>query len=202
MSALPKQKYTIEEYIELEKSSEVRYEYFDGEVFAMSGSSLEHLRIGKNISRHLENKLECKNCEAFPFDMRVKVPDALPYRYPDVTVVCGKPITEMYQGLPRLLNPILMVEVLSESTKDYDKDLKFLAYQSIETFQEYLLVAQDAAHVTRYVRQADNQWLRADFIGMDCVVELKSLGVELTLQEIYQGVDFPPPIPERTQPEN
>lgn len=78
----------------------------------------------------------------------------------------------------------------------------YLAYQSIETFQEYLLVAQDTAHVTRYVRQAENQWLRADFIGMDCVVELKSLGVELTLHEIYQGVDFPPPIPKRSQPEN
>lgn len=193
MSALPKTKYTIEQYIELEKSSEERYEYFDGEVFAMAGSSLAHLRIGKNIARHLENKLEGKPCEAFPFDMRIKVPTAPPYRYPDVTVVCGEPILENFQGLPMLVNPTVIIEVLSPSTKDYDKDGKFIAYQSIESFQEYLLVAQDNPHVTRYVRQADNQWVRSDFIGLESSVELKSLGVTLPLSEIYQAVNFPLP---------
>ncbi len=94
MTALPKPKYTLEEYIELEKSSEDRYEYFDGEIFAMAGSSLEHLRIGKNIARHLENKLEGKPCEAFPFDMRVKVLTALPYPYPDVSATCDQLIVE------------------------------------------------------------------------------------------------------------
>lgn len=191
MSALPKQKYTIEEYLELEKSSEERYEYFAGEVFAMSGGSIEHLRITKNINRHLENKLEGKSCESFPFEMRVKVPTAPPYRYPDVVVVCGEPITEDFLGLPRLINPRLIIEVLSPTTKDYDKDAKFLAYQSIESFQEYLLVAQEQAHVTRYVRQPDNQWLRADILGLENSIELKSLGVTLTLAEIYQGVKFP-----------
>lgn len=193
MSALPKSKYTIEQYIELEKSSEERYEYFDGEVFAMAGRSLAHLRIGKNIARHLENRLEGKPCEAFPFDMRIKVPAAPPYRYPDVTVVCGEPIMENFQGLSMLVNPLVMIEVLSPSTKEYDKDGKFIAYQSIASFQEYLLVAQDVAHVTRYVRQADNQWVRSDFIGLDSSVELKSLGVTLPLSEIYQAVTFPPP---------
>ena len=193
MSALPKPKYTIEEYVKLEKSSEERYEYFDGEVFAIAGGSLEHLRISKNVARHLENKLEGRPCEAFPFEMRVKVPTAPPYRYPDVTVVCGEPITEDFQGLPLLVNPLLLVEVLSPTTKDYDKDGKFLAYQSIESFQEYLLVAQERPHVTRYVRQADNQWLRADIIGLESAVELKSLGVTLPLSEIYQAVTFPQP---------
>lgn len=192
MSALSNPKYSLKEYIELEKSSEERYEYFDGEVFAMAGGSLEHLRIGKNIARHLENKLEGRSCEAFPFDMRVKVPTAPPYRYPDVTVVCGSLITEDFQGLPLLVNPLLIVEVLSPSTKDYDKDGKFLAYQSIASFQEYLLVAQDSPHVTRYVRQADNQWVRSDFIGLESSVELKSLGVTLLLSEIYQAVSFAP----------
>ena len=193
MSALPKPKYTIEEYVKLEKSSEERYEYFDGEVFAIAGGSLEHLRISKNVARHLENKLEGRPCEAFPFEMRVKVPTAPPYRYPDVTVVCGEPITEEFQGLPLLVNPLLLVEVLSPTTKDYDKDGKFLAYQSIESFQEYLLVAQDRPHITRYVRQADNQWLRSDFIGLESNVEVKSLGVTLPLSEIYQAVTFPQP---------
>jgi Uma2 family endonuclease len=89
------------------------------------------------------------------------------------------------------VNPLLLVEVLSPTTKDYDKDGKFLGYQSIESFQEYLLVAQDVPHVTRYVRQADNQWLRSDFIGLESSVELKSLAVTLPLSEIYQAVTFP-----------
>ena len=151
MSALPKQKYTIEEYIELEKSSEKRYEYVNGEVFAMAGGGMEHLRITKNINRHLENNLEGTPCESFPFEMRVKVPAAPPYRYPDVVVVCGEPITEDFQGLPRLINPSLIVEVLSPTTNDYDKDGKFLAYQSIESFQVYLFVTQKQPYVTHYM---------------------------------------------------
>lgn len=129
----------------------------------MAGSSLAHLRIGKNIARHLEKKLEGSPCEAFPFDIRVKVPTAPPYRYPDVTVVYGELIMEDFQGLPSLVNPLLLVEVLSPTTEDYDKDGKFIAYQSIASFREYLLVAQDVPYVTRYVRQSDNQWLRSDF---------------------------------------
>lgn len=190
MSALPKIKYTIEEYIELEKSSEERYEYFAGEVFAMAGGSLEHAIIATNIAGSLNNKLNGKNCRAINSDMRVKVPADPPYRYPDVTVVCGEPVTEKYLGQVMLVNPVLLVEVLSPTTKDYDKDEKFLGYQSITSFQEYLLVAQERPHVTRYVRQADNQWVRSDFIGLDSAVELKSLGVTLQLSEIYQGVAF------------
>ena len=192
MSALPKYKYTIEEYIELEKRSEERYEYFDGEVFAMAGGSLEYAIIATNLAGVINNKLGDKKCRAINSDIRIKVPTAPPYRYPDVTVVCGEPITEKYLGQVMLVNPMVMIEVLSPTTKDYDKDGKFLAYQSIESFQEYLLVAQDRPHVTRYVRQADNQWWRSDFIGMDSDVELKSLGVTLLLSEIYQGVEFPP----------
>ena len=192
MSALPKYRYTLEEYIELEKSSEERYEYFDGEVFAMAGGSLEHAIIATNVAGSINNRLGAKNCRAINSEVRIKVPTAPPYRYADVTVVCGEPITEKYLGQVMLVNPLVLVEVLSPSTKDYDKDGKFLAYQSIESFQEYLLVAQDAPHVTRYVRQPDNQWWRADFIGLESSVELKSLGVTLTLSEIYCGVQVPP----------
>ena len=198
MSALPKPKYTIEQYIELEQSSEERYEYFDGEVFAMAGGSLEHAIIATNIAGSLNNKLSGKNCRAINSDMRVKVPADPPYRYPDVTVVCGEPVTEKYLGQVMLVNPVLLVEVLSPTTTDYDKDEQFLGYQSIASFQEYLLVAQERPHVTRYVRQADNQWVRSDFIGLDSAVELKSLGVTLSLSEIYQGVSFPAPAQPRS----
>ncbi|MGH9766316.1 MAG: Uma2 family endonuclease [Blastocatellia bacterium] len=193
MSAIPKHKMTMEEYIEFDKNNEGRWEYFDGEVVDMAGGSLGHNRIARNILTTLENKLEGKPCEALPSDMRLKVPKALPYRYPDVVVVCDEPVIETIQGQEMLVNPLLIVEVLSESTKAYNFDFKFTAYQSIESFKEYLLVAQDRPKVTQYVRQPDGQWLRRDIEGMGSVVKLASVECELTFDEIYRLVKFPPP---------
>jgi Uma2 family endonuclease len=192
MSAIPKRKFTIEEYIEFDKNNEGRWEYFDGEVIDMAGGSLNHNKIASNVSRVLGNKLEDKGCLALPGDMRLKVPKALPYRYPDVVVVCGDPVIETIQGQEMLVNPLLIVEVLSASTKGYDFDFKFTAYQSIESFREYLLIAQDRPHVTQYVRQREGQWLRSDIEGMESVVKLVSVDCELTFNEIYRLVKFPP----------
>jgi Uma2 family endonuclease len=192
MSAIPKHKMTVEEYIEFDKNNEGRWEYFDGEVIDMAGGILNHNQIASNISRVLGNKLEEKGCRALPGDMRLKVPKALPYRYPDVVVVCGEPVVETVQGQEMLVNPLLIVEVLSASTKAYDFDLKFRAYQSIESFREYLLVAQDRPQVTQYVRQPDGQWLRRDIEGMESVVKLASADCELTFSEIYRLVTLPP----------
>lgn len=190
MSALPKHIYTLEEYLELEKSSEEKYEFYDGEVFAMAGGSLEHNTISANVIRSLGNKLEDTACRVLSSDMRLKVPLALPYRYPDVTVVCGEPVIEKLQGQPLLLNPVLIVEVLSDSTEAYDLGKKFTAYQSIESFREYLLIAQDSPHVIQHVRQDDGKWLRSEHHGLDAVLALESLKVALPLSEIYQRVVF------------
>jgi len=192
MSAIPKHKMTMEEYIEFDQNNEGRWEYFDGEVIDMAGGTLNHNQIASNISRVLGNKLEEKGCRALPGDMRLKVPKALPYRYPDVVVACGEPIIETIQGQEMLVNPLLIVEVLSASTKAYDFDFKFTAYQSIESFQEYLLVAQDRPRVTQYVRQPDGQWVRRDIEGMESVVKFATVDCELTFSEIYRLVKFPP----------
>lgn len=111
MSAIPKHKMTMEEYIEFDKNSEGRWEYFDGEVIDMAGGTLNHNQISSNISRVLGNKLEDKGCRALTSEMRLKVPKALPYRYPDVVVVCGKPIIETIQGQEMLANPLLIIEI-------------------------------------------------------------------------------------------
>lgn len=190
MSAIPKRRYTLEEYIALDKNSEGRYEYFDGEVVDMAGASLSHNRITRNIIRSLENQLEGSGCEVLPSDMRVKVPKAFPYRYPDVVVVCGEPIIEEIQGQEMLVNPLLIVEVLSPNTEAYDRGAKFSAYQSIESFQEYLLIAQDRPHITQYVRQPAGKWLRSEVEGMDGALSLESLNCTLALSEIYRRVDF------------
>ena len=190
MTAVPKQRYTIEEYIELDKNSEERFEYFDGEVFAMAGSSPNHARISGRVYSILERLLSAGDCEAFNSEVRIKVPAALPYRYPDVSAVCGEQIYETIQGVEMLVNPVLLVEVLSTSTAAYDLDAKFTEYQSIESFREYLLIAQDRPHVIRYVRQTQG-WLRTETDGLENVVTLDSLGVSLPLNEIYARVKFP-----------
>ena len=189
MSALPKPKMTIEEYIEFDKLSEERYEYFAGELFAMAGGSPNHTRIGGNVYASLREKLRRGACEAFTADLRVKVPNALPYRYPDVSVACEPQFEEM-QGVQALLNPVLLVEVLSVSTTDYDLGAKFAEYQSIQSFQEYLVIAQDVAHVIQHIRQPQG-WLRLDLIGLDSRVQLASLKLELSLRDIYERVSFP-----------
>jgi Uma2 family endonuclease len=193
MTPLPKRRYTIEEYIELDKNSEERYEYFNGEVFAMAGGSPDHARISGNIYSTIQQRLRGRNCEAFNSEMRIKVPDALPFRYPDASVVCGEPIFEEILGQQMLVNPVLIVEVLSPSTAAYDLVEKFTAYQSIETFREYLVISQERPHVIQHLRQGHRRWLRIETEGLESELTLESLNVTLPLGEIYERVTFQPP---------
>lgn len=195
MTALPKKRYTLEEYLELDRNSEEKYEYFAGEIFAMAGGSPEHSRISLNIGTVLRIKLRAGACEAFNSDMRVKVPAALPYRYPDISVVCGEPQFETLQGQAMLVNPVLLIEVLSPATAAYDLGEKFTAYQSIASFREYLLIAQTRPHVIRHLYQAPGQWLRTEVSGLENEVPLETLGLTLPLAEIYERVQFQPEPP-------
>ncbi len=187
----PNRKYTIEEYIELYKGSEERFEYFDGEIFSMASGKISHGGIAANISREIGNLLKDRPCQVFGGDVAIKPTKAPPFRLPDVSVVCGDPVVEEFQGIEMLVNPLLICEVLSPSTASYDREEKFMVNQGIESFQEYLLVERVRPHVTRYVRQTDGQWLRADFIGLESEVRLESLGVTLPLSEIYRMIKFP-----------
>lgn len=190
MTPVPKKKYTLEEYLELDRNSEERYEYFNGEVFAMAGGSPSHARISLNVCTSLTQKLKGGRCEAFNSGMRVKVPKALPYRYPDVSVVCGEPIFDELDGQQMLVNPVLIVEVLSPSTAAYDMVDKFAEHQSIDSFQEYLVISQDRPHVIQHVKQSKRRWLRIEIEGMESEVKLESVNVTLSLSELYERVDF------------
>lgn len=192
MTAIPKKIYTVEEYIELLKNSDERFEYFDGEVVSMAGGKAEHSDIASNVIYSLRDKLKERGCRVNGADLAVKTVKAWPFRYPDVSVVCGERIIENMQGIDMLVNPALLVEVLSPSTAAYDHNEKFVAYQAIESFMEYLLVSQERPHVTRYVRQPDDGWLRYDIIGLESDVELSSVGIAISLGEIYSMVDFSP----------
>ena len=192
MSAIPVHKLTLEEYLELDCTSEERYEYFDGEIFSMAGGSPEHARISGNIFVTLHEKLRGSNCEAFNSEIRLKVPAALPYRYPDTLVVCGEPIYEVLQGVKLLQNPLLLIEVLSETTEGYDPGKKFTEYKSIPSFREYLAVSQIRPHVIRYFRQENGFWVRHDIEGLESEVLLESLNITVRLKEIYERMNFSP----------
>jgi Uma2 family endonuclease len=190
MSALPKPRYTLEEYFALELESELKYEYWHGEVFVMSGASPQHERIVRNTLTGLDIALDGRPCEAFPSNLRVKVPASPPYRYPDLTALCGEQIYETIGGLQVLTNPMLIAEVLSPSTESFDRGDKFDYYQSIASFCEYLLLAQDRPHVGHYIKQSDGRWLYEIVQGMDARLEIESLGCALSLSRIYRNVDF------------
>ncbi|MFN0109995.1 MAG: Uma2 family endonuclease [Blastocatellia bacterium] len=191
MRTEPKEKYTVEAYIELLKNSDQRFEYFDGEVVSMTADKVSHGGIAVNVAGAIGNLLEDRNCQVFGGDTAVKTIKARPFRLPDVTVVCGDLVIEELQGIEMLVNPVLIVEVLSKRTRAYDLNEKFIAYQAIESLKEYLLVDQSRPHVIRHVRQPDGQWLRGDFIGMENSVRLESLDVTLSFTEIYRMITFP-----------
>ncbi len=194
MTALPKQKYTLEEYLELDAKSEERLEFWDGEIFSMSGVSDVHDLIETNLIYRLKGRLEGRNCRVFAANMRIKVPAMPPYRYGDGSALCGKPQFEKIGGVDVLTNPTLIIEVLSASTESYDRGDKFSAYKSIPSLREYLVVAQHRPHVSQFIRQTDDSWLNLEFNELDAVLKVVSLECELKLQEIYQDATFPSPI--------
>ena len=189
MSAIPKTKLTPEEYLEFERQAEERHEYFNGEIFAMSGAKRNHNVVAWNIGGELRQKLKGKNCEAYPADMRVFIPETGLFTYPDLVIVCGEPKFKD-DVFDTLLNPILLIEVLSESTESYDRGKKFQHYRSIESLQEYVLVAQDEARIEKYVKGGDGFWLLSEAVGLDSEIEFASIECRIALAEVYDKIDF------------
>lgn len=180
---------TPEEYLACERAAEYKSEYFDGEICAMVGASRKHNLIAGNVFTTLKQQLRGKPCEAYISDMRVRIPSANLYTYPDVAVVCGAPEFEDEQ-VDTLLNPTVLVEVLSKSTALYDRTAKSGYYRTLASLKEYLLVAQDEYLVEQYTRQTDGRWLLADIRSVEATVELTSIQCALPLKEIYERVEM------------
>ena len=189
MSVQTQQRFTPEEYLARERQAQYKSEYFNGEIFAMSGASREHNLISMNISAALHLQLRQRPCEVYAGDMRVKVSPTGLYTYPDVVVVCEEPRFEDAE-VDTLLNPTLVVEVLSPSTEDYDRGRKFEHYPTLASLQEYVLVAQGKHHVAHYVRQANNTWIFSDTTGSDTQILPPSINCVLSMNEIYAKVPF------------
>jgi Uma2 family endonuclease len=193
MAPNPERRYMLEEYLELDRTSEERLEFWDGEVFCMSGGSEAHVEIESNLVAFLKPQLRERGCRVFPANMRIKVPSAPPYRYADLSALCGKAEFEKIGGGDTLVNPTLIVEVLSSSTEAYDRGDKFSHYKSIPTLREYLLVAQHRPHVTHLFKQDDGQWIHAEANDLESSVHMQSLDCGLPLSEIHLGVNFDSP---------
>ncbi len=187
MAPLREQTWTVEQYLEFERTSEFKHEYLDGCIYAMAGASRHHNLIAGNTYASLHAQLRKGPCEVYPADMRVKV--GANYAYPDVSVVCGTP--QFTGDTPdTLANPMLIVEVLSPSTETHDRGTKSQHYRELDSLQEYLLIAQDSYRVEHYVRQHNGQWLLSDVVGIDAVLELASIGCTLSLADVYEKVTF------------
>ena len=187
MASLPKTYITPEEYLALDRKAEVKSEYYAGQIIAFAGASKKHNLIVANVLAGIHRQLIDRPCNVYPSDMRVRISKTGMYAYPDVVVTCGE---EQFadDNSDILLNPIVLIEVLSESTANYDRGDKFEHYRRIESLREYILVFQELHRADQYVRQNDSQWLLTEFHTADNIIKLGSIACELALKEIYAKI--------------
>jgi Uma2 family endonuclease len=188
MSAHAQTPLTEEEYFALDSAAEIRSEYYDGAMYAMAGGSPKHSLITVNLAAELRQALKRGPCRVYSVDLRVRA-DRSSYTYPDIAVVCGDPrLAENNKNT--LINPTVLVEVLSPSTESHDRGLKFIRYRQLESLKEYVLVSQDQPRVETYLRQPSGSWLLSEFTALDSSAAFESLECKIPLAEIYHQVIF------------
>ncbi len=181
--------HSVEEYLELERGADERHEYLDGQIYLMAGESIEHSTINSNVTTRLNIALIGTPCQVLSPNMKVRTSPTGLYAYPDATVVCGEP--QFHEDRRDILvNPTVIVEVLSPSTEGYDRGEKFLRYQQLESLVDYLLVAQNTPRIERFTRQADDRWLYSITADLTNSVHLDSINCNLRLSEIFDRIVF------------
>ncbi|MBI3966916.1 MAG: Uma2 family endonuclease [Chloroflexi bacterium] len=183
-------RYSVAEYLKMEDASETKHEYYDGEIVAFPGVSIEHDTIALNASATLRLRLRGTDCRVFTSDVRVRTAGRM-YAYPDVKVACGeRRFTE--ESVPALLNPVLIVEVLSPSTRGYDRGDKFVQYRTVPTLREYVLIEQTRVHVEQFRRGEGGLWILREYKDLGETLQLESIGVSLPLATVYEDVELGP----------
>ena len=189
MGALPVTKFSVEEYLALDRAAEIPSEYHDGEIFPLAATSWEHNLLHTNLCWRLGERLFKSPCHAAGSSIRVRT-SPTKFVIPDIAVVCGKPaLTDEYQDT--LTNPKVIVEILSPSTADYDYGGKFIQYRQLESFEEYVLVAQDQPRVEVFRKTSGSRWIINTYEGLEAVAAVETLSISLPLIEIYSGIEFP-----------
>jgi Uma2 family endonuclease len=189
VSTQPSGQITPQQYLEFERKAETKSEYVEGEMFAMSGVTREHARIVMNIGAELNMQFEGRSCEVYVSDLRTKVSRTQSYLYPDIVAGCGESHFED-EHFDTLVNPQLIIEVLSDSTESYDRGKKFAHYRRIDSLREYVLVSQLEARMERYCRQDDDTWLYSEITDIEGSIELTSVACRIFLSRVYQRIDF------------
>jgi Uma2 family endonuclease len=185
----PTKTLSLEEYRNLETIAEVKHEYHDGEIIEMTGGSINHNRLVRNLIRLLDNALRKTIYEVFPSDLRLWIPQYNRGLYPDLMIIAGEPLFSDNRN-DEILNPCLIIEVLSPSTSSYDRGDKFRYYRSIPQLNQYLLVSQGEILIESYSKTSENHWLLQEYIPARGIISLDSLGISLNLADIYEGIDF------------
>jgi Uma2 family endonuclease len=181
--------YTPAEYLAREDAAEYKSEYYRGEIFAMAGGSINHNRIVGNLHGKLNRAILNKNCEAFMNEMKVWIEAEQLFTYPDILVICGKP--QFYQDRDDIItNPLLIIEILSDSTKNYDRGEKFKFYRSILSLKEYVLIDQYTIHVEQFYLESPGKWIFTEYREADNVLKLVSVDFQVVLKELYERVEF------------
>ena len=182
--------FTPEDYLYLERSSEIRHEYLDGLVYAMAGESLDHSTICFNLAVHVGTQLIGKSCRGFSPNMKVRAGRGGLYAYPDLMIVCGEPSFDDEHG-DVITNPTVIFEVLSRSTEAYDRGEKFLRYSTeIETLRDYVLVSQDKPRIEHFSRQPDGTWPRTEVEGLTSALTVSSINCQIALADVYSRIVF------------
>jgi len=190
-SAQPVTRLTEAEYLRLERQAETKSEYFAGEMFAMAGGTRPHSLVATNLLRELSARLKDTDCVVYNSDLRVKVEPTGLFTYPDVSVACGRQ-RFLDAEEDTLLDPIVVIEVLSDSTEAYDRGKKFEHYRQIPTCREFLLVSQKEPRIEQFIRQANGEWTLREAAGLEAEIRLPSLGIVLPLAEVFAKVQFAP----------
>lgn len=186
---LSKSIYTVEEYLAFERETHEKHEFYKGKIFAMAGGSPNHVIISGNTFTELNIRLSPKGCRAFNSEMKIFIQPFDLYTYADASALCGKP-NFLSETDAIIDNPSLIVEVLSDSTEDYDRSKKFLFYRALPSFNEYLLIRQDKPFIEYYAKLAEHKWLLTEVEGLSAKVHLKHLGITLPLSKIYANISF------------
>ncbi len=190
-------RYTISEYLAYEQEAAEKHEYRDGQIIVLTGEAYNHAVIAANLFGELGQVLKGTPCRAADNSVRIRIPTTSLYTYADISIVCGEAQFDPQDPSGHtLINPRVIVEVLSPSTEAYDRGEKFSRYRRLESLEEYVLVSQDAPSVETFFRQPDGGWLLMAYAGLESRARIRCLEAELPLSEIYAGVKFPPPPPE------
>ena len=194
-----KRYYTSEEYLALEESAIDKSEYHDGEIVPMTGGTTNHNKLALNFCRKFPLTVNGQDYETFINDVRLWIPHTRRYVYPDIIVIQGEPV---YQGSNKTIvtNPLVIVEVLSNSTKDYDRGGKFLAYRSIPEFREYILIDQYSYHIEQFAKNSNGKWVLTEYDSDESVLTLESVEFQMPLREIYERINFEVEDEEVSQP--